>query len=106
MRPEIVVVINVFFQNLAEMLFSKNQEMIQAFSPNGAYASLQKGVCFGRTERGSQKSNSKMFLQDLSKTNPILAVAIGKQVFRDFSIPCCLQNLAVAPVRSRMLGHI
>ncbi len=106
MRAEVVVVIDVFFENVAEVIFSKDQEVIEAFSADRADAPFDKCVGFGSTEGSSQKPNSEMFFQDLSEAKTVLAVSIGKQVIWYFAMPGCLQDLAVGPISAWMFSDI
>lgn len=106
MRPEVVVVFDVFFEDVAEVIFYKDQEVIQAFSADRADAPFDKCVGFGRTEGSSQKPNSEMFFQDFTEAKAVLAVSIGNQVLWYFAMPGCLQDLAVSPISGWMFSEI
>ena len=49
MGPAVVIVIHIFTQNLPKMIFTKDKEMIQAFSTNRANTSFDKSVGFRST---------------------------------------------------------
>jgi len=79
MRSAIVVVFDVLAQNLSEMIFTKNEKVIQTFSTNGADASFDEGVSLGCAEWCLQQLNSKICFENLFEAVAIFAVTISQQ---------------------------
>src|SRR5260221_704833 len=103
MRPDIVVVVGLGLEDLAQVGLAKDDEVIQAFSTDRADEPFGMAILPSRTWRGRVVADAHG-----SKTTtgcwPVRPVAIPKQIARRLIPGECLGDLARDPFRSRIRG--
>jgi hypothetical protein len=74
-----MIVIEVIYQNLAQLLFVQNDDSIEAFSPNGTYQPLGKWI-LPRGSRGRQLLLDAHALYTVLEDRSVDRIAVPQQI--------------------------
>lgn len=104
-RSHFVVIIDIPSQNSLQVSGPKNDDMIQALSPNGTNDAFGVRVLPRRTTSGKNLLNAKS-LSSLRELLSVNHIAIVEQVLRLLVHATSLNQLLRGPCSGRMLGYI
>ena len=100
-----VVVREVASQGTAEMLFAKDDDVIETLAPDGADEALHEGVLPGAVRRRPDFTDAHA-LEALPEHVPVDRIAVAEEVGRSGVVREGIHDLPGRPGRRGMLGNI
>ena len=94
-----------FLEDQAQVSFIDGNEIIQTFASNGPNKSFAEGICFGRSNRGSDRPHAEI-LQRRIKRGRENGIAIVNDEFVRMRIGEDLPELLRGPFGGRMTRHV
>ena len=79
MGTEVVVILEVIFEYESQLLFVQDDDSIEAFSPNGTYQPLGKGI-LPRRSRGRLLLLDTHALYPLNENRSVNRIAVAQQI--------------------------
>ena len=105
MRSSVIEVPHVCFEETVELLFMKDEEVIQAFSPHAPQKAFADGIRSWSSVRRSKYFDATRCCHPC-KTLPEFAVIISNQIARPFPIRSCFSQLLRHPGIGGRSRHI
>ena len=91
-----MVVIEVIYENLAQLLFVQNDDSIETFPPDGTYQPLGKWI-LPRGSRGSQLLLDTHALHTVHEDRPVNRIAVPQQILGRGIVGEGIDNLLCGP---------